>query len=84
MRVFSLAAIILIKGYQWLLSPILGNNCRFSPTCSEYSLQCIKIHGVGKGCVLSFLRILKCNPWHKGGIDPVPPKGQKIFPRCHF
>ena len=68
--------ILPIKGYKKFISPLLGNNCRFYPTCSEYAMQAIEIHGVVKGILLGAWRILRCNPFCKGGIDPVPPKGK--------
>ena len=64
----------LIKGYQILLSPFTVSRCRFYPTCSEYSLQAIKIHGPFKGIILSVKRIFRCHPFHSGGIDHVPEK----------
>jgi len=68
------SVIFLIKGYQLVLSPLLGNNCRFQPSCSNYAISAIKTHGVFKGTWLSANRILKCHPLHEGGHDPVPPK----------
>lgn len=65
-------AIKLVKGYQMLLSPLLGNNCRFDPTCSFYAIEAINRFGVLKGCWLAGKRILKCHPLHQGGFDPVP------------
>ena len=64
--------VIIIKGYQRWLSPLLGNNCRFSPTCSYYAIEAINGFGVIKGCWLSSKRILKCHPLNAGGSDPVP------------
>ena len=64
-----------IKLYKKYISPHLGNNCRYWPTCSEYMMQAIEIHGVLKGVLLGIWRILRCNPWAHGGHDPVPPKG---------
>jgi len=65
-------AITFIKGYQNWLSPLLGNNCRFYPTCSQYAIEAINNFGVIKGCWLASKRILKCHPLHAGGEDPVP------------
>jgi len=62
----------LIRGYQYFISPLLGKNCRFYPTCSQYVLGCIEAHGLAKGSLLGIIRILKCAPWHPGGYDPVP------------
>lgn len=65
--------ISLVKAYQRWLSPILGNNCRFSPTCSFYTIEAINRFGVLKGSWLAGKRILKCHPLNAGGEDPVPP-----------
>lgn len=69
--------ILPIKFYQKFISPLLGNNCRFYPTCSNYMIQAIEVHGVVKGLWLGIKRILRCNPWSAGGYDPVPPKKSK-------
>ena len=66
--------VFLIKSYQLLISPLLGQNCRYLPTCSEYSAQSIREHGVTKGIALSLKRISKCHPWGSHGYDPVPKK----------
>jgi putative membrane protein insertion efficiency factor len=62
----------LIRGYQLLLSPWIGNQCRYWPTCSEYAREAIGRHGAARGSWLAARRVLRCNPWHPGGIDPVP------------
>ncbi|MEO6149539.1 MAG: membrane protein insertion efficiency factor YidD [Mucilaginibacter sp.] len=64
--------IILIKLYQYLISPITGASCRYTPTCSNYGLQAIKKHGAFKGGWLTLKRIASCNPWGGHGHDPVP------------
>ncbi len=69
--------IIIIRGYQLLISPWLGSHCRFYPTCSEYALIAIKTHGAFRGLVLSIKRIFRCHPWHPGGFDPVPERKNK-------
>ena len=66
----------LIKIYKFVISPILGNSCRFAPTCSEYSIDALKTHGFFKGLILSLKRILSCNPWGSGGFDPVKKKSK--------
>lgn len=63
-----------IRGYQIVLSPIMGNQCRFTPTCSHYSIEAIKSHGAFKGLALTLWRLLRCNPWGGHGKDPVPPR----------
>jgi len=69
----------LIKTYQWLLSPLMGDNCRFHPTCSAYMVQAIENQGVVKGLWMGFRRLLKCQPYYKGDfIDPVHPQCDKI------
>ncbi len=67
----------IIKLYQILISPLLGPNCRFHPTCSHYAIEAIAKHGVFKGGYLSVRRLIKCQPLHEGGLDPVPEKKDK-------
>jgi len=62
----------LIRAYRFLLSPWVGNQCRFWPTCSDYAGQAIGRFGALRGSWLAARRVLRCNPWHPGGIDPVP------------
>ena len=69
--------IIIIKAYQFLLSPILKTNCRYLPTCSEYSITVIKEHGLLNGFYYSLKRVLKCHPLGDHGYDPVPKKINK-------
>jgi putative membrane protein insertion efficiency factor len=66
--------IAMVKGYQWLISPLLGNNCRYYPTCSSYMIQAIERFGVLKGVWMGLKRLGRCHPFHEGGIDPVPEK----------
>jgi len=63
----------LIDGYRLLLSPFFGTQCRFYPTCSQYAREAIDVHGSLIGSWLALKRLLKCHPWHAGGVDPVPP-----------
>ena len=64
-----------IKFYKKIISPFLGSNCRFHPSCSEYAIEAFNEYGLFKGLLLSTKRILKCNPLFKGGYDPVKKKG---------
>jgi hypothetical protein len=64
--------IALIRGYQWFISPLLGNHCRFYPSCSQYAREAIERHGALRGVWLAIRRLSRCHPWHPGGIDPVP------------
>ena len=61
-----------IRTYQWTLRPLIGPNCRFHPGCSEYAVEALAAHGALRGSGLAARRILRCNPWTKGGYDPVP------------
>ena len=69
--------IVLIRGYQLLISPLLGNHCRFYPSCSQYAREAIERHGALRGGWLAIRRVLRCHPWHPGGVDPVPEPVQK-------
>jgi|TARA_B100000989_G_scaffold184799_1_gene139126 putative membrane protein insertion efficiency factor len=60
-----------IRLYQLILSPLLGSNCRFEPTCSQYFIEAVEMNGALKGSVMGIKRLLKCHPWHPGGFDPV-------------
>ena len=75
MKIITNVLITLIKGYRYLLSPLLGATCRYLPTCSEYSIEALKTYGFFKGSWLSFKRILSCHPIKTlgggGGLDPV-------------
>ncbi|MES2266888.1 MAG: membrane protein insertion efficiency factor YidD [Bacteroidota bacterium] len=71
-RIFSALFLLLIKIYQYLISPILPNSCRYTPTCSQYGIEAIKKHGPFKGGWLTLKRIARCNPWGRHGHDPVP------------
>jgi uncharacterized protein len=63
----------LIRLYRYLISPLLGPNCRFYPSCSCYAEEALTQHGVLRGLYLTVRRLLRCHPWHPGGYDPVPP-----------
>jgi uncharacterized protein len=62
----------LVEAYRLLLSPLLGTNCRFTPSCSRYAIDALTRHGALRGMRLAFRRVLRCHPWHPGGHDPVP------------
>ena len=66
--------ILLVRFYQYVISPILPASCRYTPTCSVYMIEALQTHGVFKGLYLGIKRILSCNPWGGHGHDPVPPK----------
>ncbi|MFA7496536.1 MAG: membrane protein insertion efficiency factor YidD [Acidithiobacillus sp.] len=66
------AAVMTVRTYQYVISPLLGHHCRFYPTCSEYTCQAIERYGIAKGSWLGIKRISRCHPWHEGGVDPVP------------
>jgi hypothetical protein len=70
--------VLFIRGYRYFISPFLGQNCRFYPTCSHYAETAIKHHGFLKGSILALRRIARCHPWHPGGVDEVPQKKEKI------
>jgi len=69
--------LLLIDGYRWLISPWLGNHCRFYPSCSDYGRTAVERFGAGKGLYLTLRRIGRCHPWHEGGVDPVPEKSHR-------
>lgn len=81
MRALLLA---LLRAYQFFLSPWVGGACRYWPTCSEYSRQAIEMHGAGPGTWLTLGRLLRCHPYGRGGVDPVPEslRGWGLRPRC--
>ncbi len=68
--------IALIRLYQKIISPMLPNVCRYKPSCSEYFIEALQIHGIFKGSYLGIKRILRCHPWGGSGYDPVPQKQQ--------
>lgn len=82
-RLFARALMLLLRGYQVFISPSLGSNCRFSPSCSTYGLQALAQHGAIKGSYLTAHRLGRCHPWCAGGQDPVPERwdGPRFFTR---
>ena len=75
------ALIGLVKGYRLMLSPWLGNGCRFEPTCSVYAIGALERHGALAGSYLMLHRIARCQPWCQGGHDPVPERAPRLFSR---
>ncbi len=65
-----------LRGYQLLLSPMLGQKCRFYPTCSNYAIEALRVHGAARGSLLAARRVCRCHPWNPGGVDFVPPAQQ--------
>ncbi len=73
------ALVGLVKGYRLLLSPSLGNGCRFEPSCSVYAIGALERHGALNGTALTLKRLVRCNPWCEGGHDPVPESSSGLF-----
>jgi uncharacterized protein len=71
----------LVRGYQNWISPFLLPSCRFQPSCSAYALEALQVHGAARGTWLTVRRLLRCAPWHPGGIDLVPPPRTRDHPR---
>jgi len=69
---FSYPFLLIILIYRYTLSPFIGGQCRFYPTCSHYAEEAFKEYGALRGLIMSMRRIFRCHPWHKGGYDPVP------------
>jgi putative membrane protein insertion efficiency factor len=65
-------AIGTVRVYQWTIRPVIGAHCRFWPGCSDYAIDALRRHGAVRGSALAARRVLRCNPWHEGGWDPVP------------
>ena len=79
-RVFAAFLIVLVRGYQILISPLLGSNCRHQPTCSAYMIQALREWGPLRGGWMGVRRIAKCHPWGTSGYDPVPLRPKKGEP----
>lgn len=71
--------VLLVRGYRLVLSPWLGNQCRFAPTCSVYAIEALERHGALAGTYLAGARLLRCAPWCEGGCDPVPAQRPRLF-----
>lgn len=72
MRLAAEPLVLLVRLYQWTLRPFIGAQCRFEPSCSHYAVEALRAHGALRGTALAAGRVLRCNPWHAGGFDPVP------------
>lgn len=72
LRLLGLPFIGIIKLYQWIISPMIGPKCRYTPTCSSYAISALQKHGIVKGMWLAVKRISRCHPWGGSGWDPVP------------
>jgi putative membrane protein insertion efficiency factor len=77
-------AVILIRGWRKVISPIYGNVCRYYPSCSAYGLGSVQQFGIVRGGFMTLWRILRCNPWARGGIDDVPDRMDGNFPLSRF
>lgn len=73
MRPVARTLTLAIKAYRWLISPLLGTNCRFTPSCSAYAIEAVERHGAARGAWLAVRRLARCHPWGGAGYDPVPP-----------
>ena len=76
----AVLAVGAVRAYQWTVRPLLGANCRFHPSCSEYAAEALRRHGAVRGGVLAAHRVLRCNPWNAGGFDPVPDRDHRTRP----
>jgi putative membrane protein insertion efficiency factor len=70
-----------VRAYQLTLRAVIGSHCRFEPSCSHYAIDALRTHGALRGTALATRRILRCNPWHPGGYDPVPELSASSFGR---
>lgn len=81
-RLLTRSLQLIIRGYQLLISPMLGPRCRFHPSCSHYAQEALHVHGLRRGGWLALRRISRCHPWYPGGLDPVPPAHTGSAPRA--
>ena len=75
-KIFIYPLIFIIKIYQFIFSPLIGKNCRYLPTCSDYAIESLKLHGLLRGSFFAIRRILKCHPFGGHGFDPIPKRKQ--------
>ena len=71
-KILTFPLVMLIRAYRYLVSPLLGPHCRYTPSCSQYALEALQRHGLMRGLWLTLKRVGSCHPWHAGGYDPVP------------
>ncbi|MRV76314.1 membrane protein insertion efficiency factor YidD [Duganella sp. FT92W] len=74
---------LLLRFYQVAISPMLGPRCRFYPSCSNYALEALRVHGAARGSWLTVCRVCRCHPWNAGGVDPVPAKHSSTACGCN-
>ncbi len=74
-RLLAWPLLLLVQIYRHTVSPLLGANCRYQPTCSAYAIEALRLHGAFRGTALAARRIARCHPWGESGYDPVPPTG---------
>jgi uncharacterized protein len=77
MSIMARILLWLLRAYQYVLSPYLGSRCRFTPSCSHYAVEAVRVHGAVKGSLFTAKRLACCHPWCEGGYDPVPAQAQK-------
>ena len=70
----SKVLVALVRVYQYLVSPMFGQRCKYYPSCSNYAIEALRVHGVVRGAGFAAWRLLRCNPFSNGGVDPVPPR----------
>jgi putative membrane protein insertion efficiency factor len=76
--------VALLRAYQLAISPLMGQSCRFYPTCSNYAIEALRTHGAARGSWLAARRVCRCHPWHAGGVDEVPPRSCKNSSTPHL
>ncbi|TWI60617.1 hypothetical protein IP91_05025 [Pseudoduganella lurida] len=73
----------LLRAYQVAISPLMPPSCRFYPSCSNYAIEALRVHGAAKGSWLAARRLCRCHPWNAGGLDPVPPHSPTTACGCN-